>query len=140
MFFTIHIMFGLFLTRMIISPWLLFLLAFMSHWLLDAVPHYYMRISKKKGYIIVSAADVIFAMIIAFLYLNYAVIDISVYVILGAIFFAGLPDLFYIPEILWNKKFLKPLFFDFHGKIQREFKWGWIVELAVFITLLLFLF
>ena len=133
-------MFGLFLTRIIAIPWLLFLLAFISHWLLDSVPHYDVPVSNKKDYIIVSTVDVVFAVIIAFLYLHYTVIDISIYVILGTIFFAGLPDLFYIPDILWNKRFLKPLFFDFHGKIQQEFKWGWIVELAVFIILLLVLF
>lgn len=120
--------------------WLALLLAFLSHWILDVIPHYTLppTVSKKitiiLGIIDLTSAAALTAFFIIF------VSPISIPFTIGAALLAISPDFFYIIDILWGKKFLESIFFDWHTKIQNEYPWAWVIELIFFgiITFLLF--
>lgn len=136
----VHIAFGLLLLKIFQNPLIVFPAAFVSHFLLDIVPHYKSERITKKGFIIEILIDVLISIVFLFFYFIYAENLPSAPIILATCFFASLPDFFFLLNWLWGIKILKSFFLDFHGKIQHEYSWAWIVELGLLICLLFFLF
>jgi len=136
----VHIAFGLLLLKIFQNPLIVFPAAFVSHFLLDIVPHYKNKRTTKKSFIIEISIDVLISIVFLFFYFTYAQNLPSASIILATCFFASLPDFFFLLNWLWGIKILKSFFLDFHSKIQHEYSWAWIVELGLFICLLFFLF
>ena len=136
----VHIAFGLLLLKIFQNPLIVFPAAFVSHFLLDIVPHYKSERATKKGLVIEILIDVLISIVFLFFYFTYAKDLPSISIILTTCFFASLPDFFFLLNWLWGIKILKPFFLDFHGKIQHEYSWAWIVELGTLVCLLFFLF
>jgi len=136
----VHIAFALFLLKVFQNPLIVFPAAFVSHFLLDAVPHYKSKRTTKKGFVIEISIDILISTIFLLSYFTYAKNLPSASIILATCLFATLPDFFFLLNWLWGIKILKPLFLDFHGKVQHEYPWAWIVEMGFFVCLLFFLF
>ena len=69
MFHTIHTIFALLLTQIFPELWLLFFLAFLSHWVLDFFPHYGLKIFNRKKFIKMAVIDGIVSLIFLSIYL-----------------------------------------------------------------------
>ena len=136
----VHIAFGLFLLKVFQNPLIVFPVAFLSHFLLDIVPHYKSKSRTKQSLIVEISIDVLISIIFLLFYFTYVKNLPSVSIILATCFFAALPDFFLLLNWLWGIKIFKSFFLDFHTKIQHEYSWAWIVEIGFFICLLFFLF
>jgi hypothetical protein len=139
MFFLVHTAIGLLILKLFPNnPILVLILAFLSHWVADFIPHFDVpKISKGKK-IFWGGMDAIFSIIFIISFVIFT--SSSLYLAIGVALLSFLPDLFYIIEIFSGKKFLKRIFFDFHIKMQNEFSWGWIVELVILISISCLLF
>ena len=138
MFNIVHTLFAIFLSQLHINIWFIFILAFLSHWVLDIIPHYSAKEFNRKKFIKLAVIDGILSLILLFTYLSQN--SDNIILVLCVVFLATLPDLFKIPELFFNKKYFKKLFFDFHSRIQNEFSFGWIMEIIVFIILIYLVF
>ncbi|MEA3453005.1 MAG: hypothetical protein U9Q96_01555 [Patescibacteria group bacterium] len=136
----VHIAFALFLLKIFQNPLVVFPLAFISHFLLDIVPHYKSKRSTRKSFIVEILIDVFISMVFVLFYFIYAQNLPNLFILLITCFFAVLPDFFLILNWLYGIEILKPFLLDFHRKIQHEYSWGWIIELGVLAFLLFFLF
>lgn len=126
------------------NPLLALPIAFMSHFALDALPHFGVKFSEKRGKILMSASifDVAIIIIAVLLTLhNYP----AWYVLSG--FVAVSPDFAWIYRFVFKEKFgklphpPKNKFNDWHARIQRfESTPGGIVEIIflLFFSLVLF--
>jgi len=121
------------------SPLIILLLAFLSHWILDFLPHYDRPGMPKKQVIILGIGDLFLSATLLTLYI-FLISESSIFLVIGAFLLAIFPDFFLIIDILWNKKLLKPIFHDFHLKMQHEYTWAWIIELIILITVCIILF
>ncbi len=133
----VHIAFGLFLAGFLGNPWLLFPVVFISHFVLDVIPHY--KPSKRMRFFEV-IIDIVLSSIFLFFYLVFGSNQPSPLIISGVIFFAVLPDIFILIDWLWKIKIFKPFMLDFHKHIQHEYHWGWIIEIVILFSLIPFLF
>ncbi|MCL5093761.1 MAG: hypothetical protein M1355_01375 [Patescibacteria group bacterium] len=119
------------------EPSLVVPLAFGSHFILDALPHYGLKIgNNRKKHGITGAIDALIAISIAIFFCF--LFPQKILLILLASFFAALPDLnqvlWVFTGIKWPKKY-----WDFHEAIQRyESKKGILIEI-IFALILLFL-
>ena len=139
MFFLLHTAIGLSILRLFPhNPAVVLILAFLSHWIVDMIPHFDIPQMSKKKKIILGGMDMIFS--ISFLASFIIIFSPSVYLAIATFILSLFPDFFYIIEIFTGKKLLKKIFFDFQLKIQNEFSWGWIVELGFLITISYFIF
>ena len=136
----VHIAFALFLLKVFQNPLIVFPAAFVSHFLLDIVPHYKAKNSTKRKFVIEILIDVSVSIIFILFYFAYAENLPSVPIILATCFFASLPDFFFLLNWLWGIKIWKSFFLDFHSKIQHEYSWAWIVEVGFLVCLSFFLF
>jgi len=136
----VHIAFALFLLKIFGNPVFVFPLAFMSHFVLDIVPHYKAKRPTRKSFVIEILIDVLISAIFVVLYLLYAPGVPGIFIVLATCFFAALPDFFLLLSFLWKIEIFKPLMIDFHKKIQHEYQWAWIIELGFLACLLFFLF
>jgi hypothetical protein len=137
---TVHIAFALFLLKVFQNSLIVFPAAFVSHFLLDMVPHYKVEMSIKRKFVIEISIDILISTIFILFYFAYAKNLPSTSIILVTCFFAILPDFFLVLDWLWGIKILKPFFLDFHTNIQHEYSWAWIVEMGFLACLLFFLF
>jgi hypothetical protein len=142
---TNHILVGSIIGLTIDRPVLALALALISHFVLDALPHFgypgnkgYGEAMKHKQSIIVSAADlVIFSIIILVLVFS------NEWFALTTGLFAIAPDMLGIYNYLVFEKnnkspsnFVRSVHINFHRKLQRyERPWGMWVELVVFLVL-----
>ncbi|MDD5621000.1 MAG: hypothetical protein PHS27_00130 [Candidatus Pacebacteria bacterium] len=139
MTFLLHTAIGLLILRLFsYNPFLVLILAFLSHWIADMIPHFDLPQMSKKKKIILGGMDVIFS--ISLLVSFIVIFSPSIYLAIATFILSLFPDIFYIIEIFTGKKLLKKIFFDFHLRIQNEFSWGWIVELGFLTTILYFIF
>jgi len=140
MFHTIHTLFGIFLSTLDINLWIIIIIAFFSHWVLDFIPHFgYKTRFDKKSFIRIAVIDGLVSLVLLFSYLIIENPSNFVFV-LFIVFLTTYVDLFRIPDLFFNKRYFKKIFFDFHKKIQNEFREGWIIEIVVFTVLFYLLF
>lgn len=139
MFFLLHTAVGLLIIKLLPNnPILVLILAFLSHWVVDFIPHFDVPKLPRLKKIFWGGIDAIFSIILLISFIVFS--SSSVYLVVGVIFLSLFPDLFYVIEAFSGKKFLKHIFFDFHTKMQNEFSWGWILELIILIGITYFLF
>ena len=133
----VHIAFGLFLLKFLGNPWLLFPAVFVSHFVLDFIPHH--KCSRRK-FVETVIIDILLSIVFLFFYLLFGAGECSLWIISGVIFFAILPDIFLLLDLLWKIKIFKPFMLDFHKKIQNEYPWGWIIEMLFLIILTILIY
>ena len=136
----VHIAFALFLLKVFGNPIFVFPLAFVSHFVLDIVPHYKLKHPTRKSFVIEMVIDVLISAVFVALYLIYASDAPGTLMVLATCFFATLPDFFLLLRFLWKIEIFKPLMISFHARIQHEYQWAWIIELGFLFCLLFFLF
>ena len=91
----VHIAFALFLLKIIGNPIFVFPLAFVSHFVLDIVPHYKVKHPTRKSFVIEMVIDVLISAVFVSFYLIYAPNTPGIFMVLATCFFATLPDFFY---------------------------------------------
>jgi hypothetical protein len=115
--------------------------AFASHFVLDSLPHTgFAHLSLKKGLgRILGLIDSAMALTL-YLIIIGAMPQYFWAITLG-VFFATLPDLFYVPEILWNKRYDPAQMRHFHHIIQwAESPQAFVVDVAWAVSMLYFIF
>lgn len=152
MFLSTHTTFALALTQLPLPWWLIFSLAFTSHFLLDFIPHgdenlINKNLNKKqtiKRMLLIVCIDAIFLFIILALFV--AKHKLNLYV-LTASFLAIMPDGLEFLNILTNKKYnFLNKFSKFHHfihnfpNIKYPLVWGLIMQLSlIFLLIKIFL-
>lgn len=147
MLYIIHILLGILIALIFNNPLLIIPLAFLSHFLLDMMPHWDGEFDKKdfektgvakikKSDIYIRSIDFISSICL----LTYFFISSNNYNILYGAFFSLLPDFLkigYYTKIKKNKYFKKYL--NFHSKIQKDTQKiiGLIIQLIFFIILMI---
>lgn len=116
-----HALIGAAIGKNIDNPWLVIVLAFASHFLLDSFRHgEYIDIAKEKGkkIWIRIGLDIAFGMSIVFLYLSLSGFDSKIVfnTLLGS-FFSALPDLFTLLYLKFRLQLFK-IFVDFGEKVH----------------------
>ncbi|MFA6022482.1 MAG: hypothetical protein WC781_00160 [Candidatus Pacearchaeota archaeon] len=149
MFYLIHALAGIFIGKSLNSLILISLLAFISHFLLDMIPHWDGHFDKsdfiksgkakiKKSTFLLRAVDGILGIsAIIFFYYQFNLIG----VLIGG-FFAVLPDMIkigYYSKLKNNKYFNNYL--KFHAKIQRDVSrnFGIIIQILISLIILYFI-
>ncbi len=142
MFLSNHVITGAVIALGVKDPVVAAPLAFASHFALDSIPHFGFRdktigFKSPRGFALGLTDGLVSLAIYSYLISNYPQ---HFWLITVGMFFAALPDLFYIPDILFNKRFDPKFMQRFHKKIQIELPRGILVEiiwlLAVNIPLL----
>ena len=150
MFLTIHAASGIYLGSQIINPWLAFLIGFISHWLLDFIPHGDEKIIDRTKYteqqlkwkLFYGASIDTLGIIILF----YSLTSLNVIILTPGVLWGMLGAV--APDYLWGLhkvthiRVLKPIHKIhnwFHLKIQNNlpFKLGSVIQLATLIIFLL---
>lgn len=146
MLLTKHVLTGALLGTLIDDYMLLFPLAVGSHLVMDVIPHFGMPESlgdegfRNKSFLLIGSLDFAASLVVVTA-VCVAMPQRSGHILVGA-FGAALPDLTYIPEIVFGKRiyrlfpWLKSLIYGFLGPIQRlERPWGvgveWVWALAM---------
>ncbi len=144
-----HFLFGALIGKSFESLLLISVLAFISHFLLDAIPHYDQGSFKQRKEDL-TARDwgfIVLDVLIGFSLVLFFALKFNFWQIAFGAFFAVLPDL--ISNIGWKFKLLRKPFFkqfhDFHDKISfkltPEFKWlGVLLQAVVIAAILALLF
>lgn len=114
---TNHTLAGIGLTTVVANPVLLVVLAFCSHFILDALPHFGMpgvihKSNKFLSWLVIDIMLMLCAVGAAMTYLDVG----SIYIILGA-GAAVLPDVLHINKLV-GEKTIFPKFQNFHARIQ----------------------
>lgn len=148
MFYIIHILVGILIGIIFNNPLLIIPIAFLSHFIIDMIPHWDGDFDKrkfektgiakiKKSVIYIRVIDSFFSIIllIYFLYIS------NNYNIIYGAFFSLLPDVLkigYLTPITNNKYFKKYL--KFHSRIQKDINIipGLIIQ-AIFLIILIIL-
>lgn len=141
MLLTNHTLTGALIALTVNNPVLAAPLATASHFALDSLPHFGIRgmsFKERRGFMIGFAdASVSLAMYITLI----ALMPQNFVLITAGMFFAALPDLFYIPDILWGKRYDPKVVQRFHHWIQwGERPWGLFVEAVWLPSMLYFIF
>jgi hypothetical protein len=141
---TNHALTGTLIASLISNPGLAIIMAFASHFLLDALPHFGFKdnTDRYKGQLFkgVLIVDMVFFIIFLSLLLILE-LKISLVILLLCIFAAISPDITNIPRFLRELKTKKEIktnnfFIKFHTRIQKfERPWGIGVEVLVAIVL-----
>lgn len=141
---TNHALTGAFLAVSIKNPEVVLPLAVLSHFIVDMVPHWNHKVSKKNERPVNTAEFLLTSFLILALALT---IDVSSWLLLGSIFLAIAPDLMWLPEI-WRGK-LPDMSGDsilhrlrrLHQKIQwSETNKGLWIEAGWFLLLIIIIF
>ncbi len=129
MLLTNHVLTGAALALTIHNPVLAAPLALASHFALDSIPHFGWKgasFKKPKGFALgltdFSVALFSYGYLITHWPQHWVLISIGM-------FFAALPDLFYIPEIVLGIRLDPKVVRDFHHKIQIELPRGIYIEI-----------
>lgn len=138
---TNHALTGAFLVIAIDKPYIALPVAFLSHFVIDILPHWDHRVPKKWQRV-VDLGDLFLAGLLILLLI--VVIDKSVLLVLAGAFLGTLPDAMWLPEILQGRsvrmegdKFLLKVR-RAHHKIQwSETTKGFIFEADWFVLILL---
>jgi len=139
MLVSIHILAGSTIGSFLDNEFLAFILGFLSHYFLDALPHWdYLEFFdiKNKSHWIKSAIDLLLGVVIVFLFIFFS---FGPLIIISAALGAALPD---ILEIFYNNfhlKFLKP-FSKFHNFVHFKKKISFFQGLPVLLILLMLTF
>lgn len=156
MFWVLHILLGMVIGLEFKSAWLIIPIAFLSHFLLDYIPHWDGFFDKEyfnktgvakinKIDVIIRTIDFVFIVLITISFYYMYIIPGSTInktnLILGA-FMALLPDLVklgYFTKL--NKKSTYNKYLKFHSRIQKDVNWkkGLIIQGILLIILLLYL-
>lgn len=129
MFLTNHVITGAVIALAANNPVLAAPLAFASHFALDSVPHFGFKgasFKTPKGFALGLTDGLVSLGVYLYLISNYPQ---RFWLISTGMFFAALPDLFYIPDILFNKRFDPKAMQRFHSWIQIELPRGILVEI-----------
>lgn len=146
MLLTNHVLTGIFLGLSIDNEAVLFPAAVASHLAMDVVPHFGLPASssnagfKRHLFIVIGSMDFLASIVVLGAFC-VAKPERSGHIVIGAIG-AALPDLTYIPEIVFGKRiyrlvpWLKRLIYGFLGPIQRfespiatvvDVGWAWLM-------------
>lgn len=143
MFITVHAASGIIIGQYIGNPWLAFLIGFISHIILDIIPHGDTQVAEKyKNPIHIGAAALLDFIILFFLLVFLLVVKIDLFqpsIIMGMIG-AMLLDIFQgIYYLTRNKTFKKLQNFHhlFHNAISQKHELNFFVGLALQIVLLI---
>ena len=150
MFLTIHSAVGLAIGSRVSSPFIAFILGYLSHWLIDVIPHGdETLINKEKHtasklkliFFYFAIFDTIGIIILVYFLSSQKIISLTTPVIFGLLG-AVTPDYLWGLYKIFNLKFLKPLHQIhawFHGLIKHKipFKYGLVIQLTIFIILIL---
>lgn len=129
MFLSNHVITGAVIALGVKDPVAAAPLAFASHFALDSVPHFGFKgasFKTPKGFALGAVDGAVSLAVYLYLISNYPQ---HFWLITVGMFFAALPDLFYIPEILFNKRFDPKAMRSFHHKIQIELPRGILIEM-----------
>lgn len=150
MFLTVHAAAGLYLGSQIQSPWLAFLIGYLSHWLLDLIPHgdeniierfKYTETQLKWRFFFAAAIDTLGVIIIFYFFTKSEALILTPGTIAG-MFGAVAPDYLWGMHKVTGFKLLKPLH-QLHNKFHRLLanvmpaKHGALIQTLVFISLIL---
>ncbi len=141
---TNHLMTGAMIALVAKQPFLAIPLAFMSHFALDALPHYGDPGHGESEYEArrrVWAVRVIDFAIGGMFF--YYLIDQQMYFVAFCALVAFIPDMVwihrYIRQRYWGDVGLRNRFSRFHEHIQRESQWGIVVEVVFGVMMVFFL-
>lgn len=128
MLLTNHVMTGAAIGLATANPLLAAPAAFVSHFVLDSTPHFGAKGAnfKKPKWFMLAATDSVISLGV-YWYLVSAYPQ-HFWLITTGMFFAALPDLFYVPEVFWGKRYDPPAMRAFHHKIQIELPRGIMIE------------
>jgi tetrahydromethanopterin S-methyltransferase subunit F len=151
MFWVIHILIGMIIGIVFNSPLLIIPIALLSHFILDAIPHWDSVFDKiefikngktkiKKLDVFMKFFDIFLSIFIVFHFFKYY--NKTTKIFLG-IFASLLPDLLkigYLTRIKNNKYYISYL--KFHAKIQKDINWkkGIFIQLILLIILFIILY
>ena len=149
MFWIIHTLVGILIALGLKNPLWIIPIAFLSHFLIDAIPHWdgffdridfekNYKVKIKKGDKIIRGAD----FIVSLLLVGYFTFQTYSYLIFLGAFFSLLPDIIkigYYTKLKQNKFFINYL--KFHSKIQKDTKviTGIIIQIITGIILAYFI-
>lgn len=135
---TNHLVTGAAIAVMIKNPVLALPLAFVSHFVLDALPHYGEIKPDEYTYSRSSWAVVIVNLMLSITFLLWLGLNTHYFLIACAV-------VAFSPDLVWSYRFVKNrlggkvgprnAFSRFHEKLQRESRWGIVVELLYLIVL-----
>lgn len=156
MFLTVHASAGLFLGSQVASPWLAFLIGYLSHWLLDIIPHgdenlipknIYPETRRKWKLFYIASFDTL-GIIILFFILTYTEKITLTSAVLWGMLGAVAPDYLWGLHKVTSIRILKPLHRlhnKFHFLLIKKgsipFKYGILVQLfilTVFVWLIVY--
>ncbi len=131
-----HIITGIGIAVTVRHPIAAPLLAFVSHFVLDALPHYdpgyygpHQAVHKHFKFYILFEAMVIISILAASVFLFQA----ELWLVLLCAVAAILPDIFWLAEKAHGHRYGLKQFYTFHTIIQwGERRWGWTIELVYF--------
>lgn len=133
---TNHVLTGVLIASVVPNPVVGLPLALLSHFLLDALPHFGMDSHKTKSFLLYLAIDsgLAASILISVLFLD---VNSELYLITGGILAAS-PDLMwlqpFLTELRGKKTKLKGFVRRFHSNIQwAETSRGWPVEIVWFV-------
>jgi len=141
---TNHMLAGSLLARLFPLP-IALPLAFLSHFVLDALPHYgYRTFDERAKHIPTLFAVVIVDVIVAGLLVAWLISHGHFsWLLAGVVAFS--PDLLWVYRFIFEEKFgrIKPneggRFVQFHAGLQKyEFRFGWLLEMGVAASLFAF--
>ena len=144
---TVHLLFGAVIGKFIGNPYLTCILAFVTHYLLDAVPHCQAKAPKgfrEGGFRGVDKMDLLLKSVEPILGIGLTLYLIvlngsSVSMLLGA-FFGTLPDLLWFVEWKWGRRIRPPLVTLWEETFHRHIGVvGIIPQIMVMILCLLYL-
>jgi hypothetical protein len=139
MLLTNHVMTGAAIALTVNDPIVAAPTAFASHFVLDSIPHFGAKGAsfKQPKWFLLGTVDCLVSFSIYLFLIAHS--PQHFWLITIGMFFAALPDLFYIPETFFNKRLDPAWFRKFHGKIQIELPRGILVEIiwaTIMITVL----
>ncbi len=112
MYLTAHSSAGVLIAAKFVNPWLAFVLGFLSHYVLDMIPHGEENIFDKKYHRInyrslIKALTIDFIILILYIYFIMTKLEVNQITLLAAVFGTVLPDLIWGFYYLTKWKILK---------------------------------
>jgi hypothetical protein len=132
---TNHVLTGVLIGAVVVNPWFALPAAFISHFVLDSLPHYGDEDHLGRDFKFVLTTDAIFAIFVLLAIAILQPVHWPILLLCGVV--AESPDLMWLPLYIRDLRHLpkKPLnaFDRFHTKIQwGERPWGFLVEIVWF--------
>lgn len=145
---TVHVLAGAVIATTIKQPWLALPLAFLLHFVFDALPHYGYDRNVEDSHppldeVVVTFTDAVLAIALTIYLSLFVALPVPHWQVFMGMFLAYVPDLPWVFKYLYKKvlheRFVQNVFFHFHSWLQHEYPWGIIVEIAFLAGLTLYL-